>query len=106
MRKTIKEVQEEFKKLIIENPTLPIRFFVGEDAWSGEWAYNEAVIMSVSIQETTLHGDEYIELEDFEDALSDELVDEYEDDEHLEEAVKDIINNTKFEKAICVRINN
>lgn len=28
-------VNEEFKRLIIENPTLPIRVFVGEDAWCG-----------------------------------------------------------------------
>lgn len=105
MSKVQNEKINEFRKLVIENPTLPIRFFVGEDAWYGDWAYNEAFITSVDISETVCYEEEYIKLEDYEDELYDRLADEYEDDDHLREAVEKILSNVKTETAICVRID-
>lgn len=105
MNKTKNEIINEFRKLVIENPNLPIRFFVGEDAWCGEWAYNEAFITSVSISETVCYEEEYIEFEDYEDELYERLADEYQNDDHLKEAVEKILSETKTETAICVRID-
>lgn len=105
MSKVQNEIINEFRKLVIENPNLPIRFFVGEDAWCGEWAYNEAFISSVEIAETVCYEEEYILIEDYEDELYDRLADEYEDDDHLKDAVEEIMLKVKTEKAICVRID-
>ena len=99
-------VNEEFKRLIIENPTLPIRVFVGEDAWCGELAYNEASITNVSVGKIVLYKGEYMELNDFEETLLEELANDYKSKEDLKNAVQTIIASKNIETAICIKVNN
>lgn len=106
MSKSMKEIYENFKKLVIENPKLPIKFFVGEEAYCGEWAYNEAYINKVEIKEITLYNDEYVDKEDFEDSIYSDIEYDYENETELNKAIDTIVTNTKFEKAICVYIDN
>lgn len=39
----------ELKKLILENPTLPLLFFCGEECYRGEYPYEKADATSVGI---------------------------------------------------------
>ncbi|MBS5986477.1 hypothetical protein [Clostridium sp.] len=107
---TIKEVQEEFKKLVIGNPTLPIKFFVGEDAWCGEWAYNEAHIQNVEIKEIVQYKNEYVDYEDFEDKLY--SIFDYDlntglrrSEEEINKIINELFEKEKPTKTICVYIN-
>lgn len=106
MSKTVKEICEDFRKLVIENPTLPIKFFVGEEAYCGEWNYNEAYIVKAEIKEIVLDKEEYVDIEDLADRIYSEIEYDYEDENELNKAVNDIISKIKPEKAICVYINN
>lgn len=102
----MRENQEELKKLIIDNPTLPIKIFAGEEAGSCEWDWNKAFIDSVSIEDLVVECDYYMDLQDIKDMLYEDFEEQYESEELLENAIEDVIKNTKFEKAICVKINN
>lgn len=94
----------ELKKLIVENPDLPLLIFVGEEGYCGEYAYNAADAHGICIKEVTIHQDMYIEKSDFEDALFDTLGDEYETDEELAAAVKKIMEEAEIVKAIVVYV--
>ena len=48
------ELQQKLKDLIKENPTLPLKFFVGEDANSGDYNYEESYISKVEVDEIAL----------------------------------------------------
>lgn len=77
-----KERKEKLKKLIIENPDLPIRFFAGESSSSVEWEWNEVFIESVEIEEVVVHSDFYMSRNEL--------------------GVK---TNEKYERIICVKID-
>ena len=94
----------ELKKLIVENPDLPLLIFVGEEGYCGEYAYNAADAHGIKIKEVTIHQDMYIDKDDFEDELLDTLSDEYETEEELKTAAKKIMNETEFVKAIVVYV--
>ena len=99
----------ELRKLIIDNPQLPLLIFANEDANDGDYAYMQADVSSVSIQELGLYNDElWLDKEDFEEELADKMSmdDEYENlsDEDFNKAVKEKIDSTEFVKAIVINV--
>lgn len=81
---------EELKKLILENPSAPLLIFVGEEAWSGNYGY-ESVKAGCA-----------------EDELCDDMSDDnrYENlpDDAYDKAVKEIVEQTAFVKAIVIYV--
>lgn len=61
----------ELKNLILENPELPLLVFCGEEAWSGEYGYEQADVNSVKIKEMTLYGEYWLDADDYEEQLAD-----------------------------------
>jgi hypothetical protein len=98
----------ELKKLIVENPDLPLLIFVGEEAYSGMYAYNSADAHGISIKELTLYNDMYVDRDDIEDELSNDLSYEEEfeklSDEEYEKMIKRKISQMEFIKAIIVHV--
>lgn len=70
----------ELRKLIAENPDLPIVVLVGEYAWSGEYGYECCTDVACCIDEIldceTPFDDEYVfsDRDDFEEQLADYLM--------------------------------
>lgn len=103
------EIQQQLKDLIKENPTLPLKFFVGEDANSGEFNYEESCIDSVKIDEIALLEQRWESTwhnkEDYPDKLYDYL--KYEkkyEGEELEAKYNEEMAKVKFEKFIVIKI--
>ena len=103
------ELQQKLKDLIKENPTLPIKVFVADDASSGEHNYEESYISKVEINEIALLEERWnstwYDREDYPDNLYDYLkyVKKYEGEE-LEAKYKEEWEKVKFEKFIVVYI--
>lgn len=99
----------ELRKLIMENPDLPLLFFAGEDAYSDEgYQYSMAYASDASIQELTLYGDVWMDKEDYAEKLSDDLCDEeeYKDmtDDEYDAMIDRKIEETEFVKAIVIYV--
>lgn len=100
------------RKLIIENPDLPVIVFCGDESWDGEHSYNSAEINSCAIEELTLYDNGYeaiwMSKEDYFERLSYDLCDkeEYEDmtDEEYDEMINQKVNETEFVKAIVIYV--
>jgi hypothetical protein len=95
---------KDLRKIILENPDLPLVIFAGEESYCGEYAYNLAEISSVEIKELTLDGEYYIEKEEFEEKLNDRLCDDYETNEELEKYVKERMESQEFVKTIVIYV--
>lgn len=97
----------ELRKLILENPELPLLIFASEDANNGDYSYMQADVTSTSIQRLALYNDEqWLDEDEFEEEIADAMSmnDEYKNlsDEDFNKAVQEKINNTAFVKAIVV----
>lgn len=97
----------ELRKMILENPELPLLIFCGEDAWQGIYPYNLAY-PRCEIENLTLYNDIWMEEDQYEEELSDDLCDEeeYKDlsDEEWDKMIKQKVEETEFVKAIVVWI--
>ena len=98
----------KLRNLIIENPELPLLFFCSENSWSGEWAYTQGEASDGDIECLTLYNDMWLNKDDCEEELRDDLIDsgEYDDlsDEEFDKVVKQKIEEIEFIKAIVVYI--
>lgn len=98
----------ELRNLILENPELPLLIFCGEDSWHDEYPYEQADVGKVGIQELTFYNDWWMDKEDYEDRLSDDLCDEeeYKDlsDQEYNQMIEQKVAETEFVKAIVVYI--
>lgn len=98
----------ELRNLILENPDLPLLIFCGEESNSGEYPYEQADVGSGEIKELTLYNDYWMDKEDFEDKLSDDLCDEdeYKDlsDQEYNQMIKQKVDETEFVKAIVIYV--
>lgn len=94
------------RNLILENPDLPLIIFCGEDSWHDEYPYEQADASSGGIAELTFYNGWWLEKDDYEDALSDDLCDkeEYKDlsDEEYDKMIKQKVAETEFVKAIVI----
>ena len=98
----------ELKRLVIENPDFPLLIFCGEDSWSGDYCYEQAIASKPYIEWLTLYDDCWIERDDYEDRLRDDLCDweEYKDlsDEEYDKMIRHKVANTEFVKAIVIYV--
>lgn len=97
------------RKLILDNPELPVIFFVSEDAYTGDYNYNLAYASSVEIENLTLYNETWLTKEDYEDLLYNDLADEEEfkdlSDEDYEKMIIKRVKETEFVKAIVIWID-
>lgn len=102
----------ELRKLIIENPELPLIIFCGEESWDGEHVYSSAIASKGSIQELTLYDDGYdsiwMEKEDYAERLAYELSDmeEYENmtNKEYDKMIEDKVAEAEFVRAIVIYV--
>lgn len=96
----------ELKKLIIENPELPLLIFCGEESWNGEYAYAQADYNGARVEEVTLYNEYWLEKDDYREQLSYDLEDEYENlsNEEYDKMIAEKVANTEFVKAIVVYV--
>ena len=97
------------RNLILENPDLPLLIFVGEEAWSGEYGYEQADVVRGEIQELSLYNDEvWMDYDDYEDRLTDDLSyeEEYENlsDDEYEKMIDEKMKEVEFVKAIVIYV--
>ncbi|MGE9943046.1 hypothetical protein ACQRBH_15940 [Bariatricus sp. SGI.161] len=97
------------RKLILDNPDLPLVIFAGEESWNGEYSYNLALIEKVAIKELAWYEDLYITKDDFRDKMYDEHADDFTISgvlmkEELDGYVDSIMRRTEFLKAIVVYV--
>lgn len=99
---------KELKELIISNPEAPLLIFVGEEAWSGEYSYESVDGGYASLKEITIYGDHWLDRDDFEDVLRDDMAndEQYENlsDEEFDAEVAKIVEETAFVKAIVIYV--
>ena len=99
----------DLRKLIIENPDLPLLFFVGDDVYSDDgYQYSMAYASDAEIQELTLYSDVWMDKEDYAEKLSDDLCDEeeYKDmtDDEYDAMIDQKVKETEFVKAIVIYV--
>lgn len=98
----------DLRKLIIENPELPILMFCGEEAWNGEHAYTQATSSKGNIERLTLYGELWLTEDDYKDRLECDLCDDEEyremTDEEWHKMIEEKVKNTEFIKAIVIWI--
>lgn len=96
------------KKLIVENPEAPLLIFAGEEANSGEYQYESTDSGSVFLEEITIYGDQWLNKDDFEEVLRDDMAndEQYENlsDEEFDNEVAKIVAETAFVKAIVIYV--
>ncbi len=101
----------KLRKLIMENPDLPLLAFVGESAHIGDFAYNSAGIYNVGIDEVALFDDYYIcDRDEYEDRLFDRMDGSEEfgglSEEEMQEKIDEMMSKVEFQKAIIIYVDN
>lgn len=98
----------ELRKLIIENPDLPLLIFCGSEINSGEYPYESTKDVACDIQKLTLYKDWWIPKDEYKEQLRDDLSDkeEYKDmtDEEYDAMIDQKVNETEFVKAIVIYV--
>lgn len=99
---------KDLKELIISNPEAPLLIFVGEEAYSGEYSYESVDGGYADIKEITMYGDQWLDRDDFEDVLRDDMAydERYENlsDEEFDKEFAKIVAETAFIKAIVIYV--
>ena len=98
----------ELRKLIMENPDLPLLIFCGEEAYNDDYPYSMAYASNGEIQELTLYDDFWMDKDDYAEKLRDDLAfeEEYKDmtDEEYDAMIDQKVNETEFVKAIIIYV--
>lgn len=92
----------ELKNAIINNPNLPIRFFVGEDSNCGDYQYEENYISNIVVDYVTLYDGQYLNKEQLDEKLYYDLCDDFESQEDLYQYIDALIANINFKNTIVV----
>lgn len=97
---------KELRKVILENPDLPLLIFCGEFVNTGDYPYMSATNVRVEIDELTLYKDIWLNKEDFEDAIRVDLENlekcQAMTDEEFDKFIQEKIELTEFVKAIMI----
>lgn len=92
----------ELRKLIIENPDLPLIVFCGDDCWHDFYPYEKANVNGCDVKELTLYNDWWLDKEDYTEKLGDDLADEKEyidmTDEEYDKMIDQKVSETEFVK--------
>lgn len=99
----------ELRKLIIDNPDLPLLIFCGEEAYYDDgYPYSMAYASNGDIQELTLYRDIWMDKYDYAEKLSNDLSfeEEYKDmtDDEYDKMIDQKVNETEFVKAIVIYV--
>ena len=99
----------ELRKLIIENPDLPLLFFVGDDVYSDDgYQYSMAYASNAEIQELTLYSNVWMDEDDYAEKIRDDLAFEEEyinmTDDEYDKMIDQKVNETEFVKAIVIYV--
>ena len=98
----------KLKEAILENPDLPLLIFAGEEAWQGEYCYHQVDARVHGVKELTLFADCWMDVDEYEEELSDALCDEeeYKDlsDEEWNKMIQKKVAETEFCQAIVVYV--
>lgn len=99
----------ELRKLIIDNPDLPLLFFVGDDAYIDDgYQYSMAYASNAEIQELTLYNDVWMNKDDYAEKLGDDLAFEEEyismSDEEYDAMIDQKVSEAEFVKAIVIYV--
>lgn len=98
----------ELRKLIIENPDLPLLIFCGEEANSGNYPYESNKDVGCGIEDLMLYKDWWISKDEYEEQLRDDLCDEEEyidmTDEEYDTMIDQKVRETEFVKAIVIYV--
>ena len=99
----------ELRKLIIENPDLPLLFFVGDDAYIDDgYQYSMAYASDAEIQELTLYSGVWMDKDDYAEKLGDDLAFEEEyinmTDDEYDKMIDKKVNETEFVNAIVIYV--
>lgn len=94
------------RNLILEHPDLPVLIFCGEEAWQGEYGYNQADASFGKVEKLTLYGETWLNEDDYDEKLRNDLADEeeykYMTDNEFDEMVNQRIKETEFVEAIVI----
>lgn len=100
---------EELKKLIVDNPELPLLIFVGEEAYNDEYCYCSSTNCRAEVKEIVLYGDMWLDKQYYRAELIDELANDKDffklPDTEFYAIVDKKINETEFIKAIVVYVD-
>ena len=99
----------ELRRLIRENPDLPLLFFCGEDAYYDDgYPYSIASASNAEIQELTLYNDVWMNKDDYAEKLGDDLAFEEEyinmTDDEYDKMIDKKVNETEFVNAIVIYV--
>ena len=113
---------KELRQLIIDNPDLPLAIFATEDANGGEYYSVSTEVLWARITELALYETKlenqlfehweslFLERDDYEDRLRDDLCDEEEyanlSDEEFDKVVEKKLSEIEFTKCIYVCVGN
>ncbi len=110
--KTEQQVQlenvAELAKLQSENPDARIICFVSEDANNGEHSYMSAKFGKPRLEKLTLHNNVWIDDEEMECKIADNVSEEWHDDlsdQEVESIIEDRLDKVVFEEIIVIYIN-
>lgn len=101
------ELNKKIRKIILENPDLPIKFMVKDGVNNGDYNYIVGEPSSAEIEEVAEWEDILYTKDDFADAVYSSMELDYKNksDEEFNKAVNEVVNNTKFEKIISILIS-
>lgn len=57
----------ELRKMILDNPDLPLVIFAGEESYTGDYSYNLAEVSKIEIKDITYDGELYVDKDDCEE---------------------------------------
>lgn len=96
------------RKLLKNNPHLPLLIFCGANSYTGKFSYEQAPVNSISIQELTLYKNVWIDKDEFRDRLADSLCDDeaYQDlpNSDFNRMIDEMVGATEFTKAIIIYV--
>lgn len=98
----------ELRKLILDNPDLPLIIFCNEDLCTGDYGYTQGYASSGSIDRLTLYAERWMDEDDYREQLIDDLncEEEYENlsDEEFYKIVDEKVKETEFITAIVIYV--
>lgn len=108
------ESTKELRQLIIDNPDLPLAIFATEEANGGDYYSVLTTVLCARITELALYETQYdslfVERDDYEDRLRDDLCDEEEyaklSDEEYDKVVEKKLSEIEFTRCIYVCVGN
>ena len=96
------------RNLILENPELPVLIFVGDEAYTGEYGYNQADASNGEIENLTIYDNYWLNEDDYREKLTNDLADAdaYKDlsDKDFKQIIDKKVKETEFVKAIVIHV--